>query len=68
MQQEIKSHSEAEMKKSSEAVVTERSLKSVVRSTIEDGDRSKNLIIFGVGLTERDGEKLTAKSLICCLT
>ena len=47
------------MKKSSEAVVTEKSLKSVVRSKIEDEDRSKNLIIFG--LTEQDGEKLDSK-------
>ena len=59
VQQEIKSYSEAVMKKSSETVVTEKSLKSVVRSAIEDEDRSKNLIIFG--LTEQDGEKLDSK-------
>ena len=59
VQQEIKSYSEAVMKKSSETFVTEKSLKSVVRSAIEDEDRSKNLIIFG--LTEQDGEKLDSK-------
>ena len=59
VQQEIKSYSEAVMKKSNETVVTEKSLKSVVRSAIEDEDRSKNLIIFG--LTEQDGEKLDSK-------
>ena len=59
VQQEIKSYSEAVMKKSSETVVTEKSLKSVVRSAIEDEDRSKNLIIFG--MTEQDGEKLDSK-------
>ena len=47
------------MKKSSETFVTEKSLKNVVRSAIEDEDRSKKLIIFG--LTEQDGEKLDNK-------
>ena len=47
------------MKRSSETVATEKSLKSVVRSAFEDEDRSKNLIIFG--LTEQDGEKLDRK-------
>ena len=59
VQQKIMSYSEAVMKISSETVVTEKSLKSVVRSAIEAEDRSKNLIIFG--LTEQDEEKLDSK-------
>ena len=45
-------------------VVTKKSLESIVRSAIEDEDRSQNMSIFG--LTEQDSEKL--KSLICFLT
>ena len=59
VQQEIKLYSEAVAKKSSETVVTQESLKGVVRSAIEDEDRSKNLVIFG--LNEEDGEKLDNK-------
>jgi hypothetical protein len=39
--------------------VTQESLKRVIKSAIEDEDRSKNLIIFG--LIEEDGEKLDSK-------
>ena len=60
VQHEIKLYSDAvNSKSSSETVVTEESLKKAVRSAIEDEDRTKNLIIFG--LKENDREKLDIK-------
>ena len=58
VQQEIKLYSEA-VTKSSKSVVTQESLKKVVKCAIEEDDRSKNLIIFG--LAEDDGEQLDNK-------
>ena len=55
VQQVIKLYSKA-VSKSSESVMTHEALKEVVKCAIEDDDRSKNLIFFGIA--EDEGEQL----------
>ena len=59
VQKEIQSYSAAVTKKSGGPVLTPDSLKKVIMNAIEQEDRSKNLMVFG--LAEEDGEQIEDK-------
>lgn len=56
VQKEIRSYSAVVAKKSSAPAFTPESLKKVVKTAMEEDDRSKNLMVFG--LVEEEGEQI----------